>query len=112
MKYSLVLPKPSIIDMGLTWQFAYRGYPARLIASETTLRLWLGDTEVDPSRVLRADELENDWNELSERHVLGLMLLAAPSGALERVLALNVERILYRYADILDGCAPSGYANQ
>ena len=110
MKYTLRLPTPSQADLGLTWQFPYRGYSCRLVASETCLRLWMDEREIEPSRVLRDDELE-DWLFMCHPHCLEHRILTRAEVALG-LLGLVAERILHRYADVLEGSAPPGFGNQ
>ena len=110
MQFTLRLSTPAQTDLGLAWQFYYRGYPCRLVASETRLRLWMDDKEIEPSRVLRQDELE-DWLFMCHPHCLEHGVLARRKAALG-FLVLISEVILRRYADVLEGTAPPGYGNQ
>lgn len=109
--WTLRLPEPRWTDLGLTWSFEYRGYPCKLVATERSLRLWMDGSWLEPSRVLRQDELEDDWLYLSQPHILEHMILARAQRA-ARLLALNAERILRRYADVKEGIAPPSFATR
>ena len=110
MKFTLRLPTPVQTDLGLAWQFCYRGYPCRLVASETRLRLWMDEKEIDPSRVLRENEQE-DWRFMCLPHCLEHGVLARREVVLGFLLIIS-EVILRRYADVMEGAAPPGYGNQ
>ena len=82
-----------------------------LVATEKSLRLWMDGNWLDPSRVLRQDELEDDWLYLNQPHILEHMILARPQKA-ARLLAMNAERVLRRHADVKEGLAPPGWGTQ
>ena len=111
MRWTLSLPEPQFTDLGLTWKFEYRGYACMLVATDRSLRLWMDNAWLEPSRVLLHNELENDWVFLSQPLCLEHMILARPESAAP-LLALNAERILRRYADVKEGLAPPGFATQ
>lgn len=97
MQFTLELPDLLPNDAGFREaSFTYRGRPAR-IELGYTLRLWLGDLELNPSLVLNADE-QADWNDLLSYPLSEL----APGGKPRRLLSMHVELILHRFSDVLD----------
>lgn len=106
--WTLRLPEPRWTHLGLTWSFEHRGYPCKLVATEQSLRLWMDGSWLEPSRVLRKDELEEDWLYLCQPHILEYMILARPAKA-AHLLGMNAQRILRRFADVKEGLAPPGW---
>ena len=82
-----------------------------LVATDRSLRLCMDGSWLDPSRVLRPVEHENDWLYLSQPHILEYMILPAPERA-AHLLGMNVERIVRRHADFREGLAPPGWGAQ
>ena len=112
MRQTLTLPEPHSTDLGLRWTFQYRGFDCSLIATETTLRLWMDSREIDPSRVLNATEFEETWLFMCQPHVLTYGIIPRSSQVATSLLGKYAELILHRYADVLEGFAPPGFGNQ
>src|ERR1700712_5526201 len=111
MPWTLTLPDPQFTDLGLTWQFDFRGYSCKLVASNESLRLWMDGSQIDPRRVLLDDELAEGWGYISQLHILEYMILPRPKWA-AGLVGMVTEVILRRSADVKEGLAPLGYGTQ
>lgn len=109
MLSTLALTVPQLSDLGPTWLFTYRDHHCRLASTESAFRLWVNDSEVEPTRVLNDEEME-EWLDLREPYVLQYALLAQGVRP-HRLLSLHVERMIRRYIDVLAGVAPPGRNN-